>query len=297
MLPLRQGSGGRTAELVSAEHLTRAFDDRVAVREVSLSVNGGEIVALLGPNGAGKTTTIRMLAGLIRPSSGRIAINQIDASGADSGRARSAVGLLTEAPGLWERLSVRVNLLTYARLQNVANPERRLDEVLRLLDISDRVDEIAGKLSKGLKQRVAIARALIHNPPVLLLDEPTSGLDPASARHMRNLILKLRSQGHAVLLSTHNLAEAEELADRIAILKTQLLAFDTPAALRTRRGGSRVVIDLADSKDRLEIAIDEVADIPEIVARLIAEGRRIVRVTPNQRSLEDAYLELVGNDR
>ena len=297
MLPLRQGSGGRTAELVSAEHLTRAFDDRVAVREVSLSVNGGEIVALLGPNGAGKTTTIRMLAGLIRPSSGRIAINQIDVSGADSGRARSAVGLLTEAPGLWERLSVRVNLLTYARLQNVANPERRLDEVLRLLDISDRVDEIAGKLSKGLKQRVAIARALIHNPPVLLLDEPTSGLDPASARHMRNLILKLRSQGHAVLLSTHNLAEAEELADRIAILKTQLLAFDTPAALRTRRGGSRVVIDLADSKDRLEIAIDEVADIPEIVARLIAEGRRIVRVTPNQRSLEDAYLELVGNDR
>jgi ABC-2 type transport system ATP-binding protein len=297
MLPLRQGSGGRAAELVSAEHLTRAFDDRVAVRDVSLSVNSGEIVALLGPNGAGKTTTMRMLAGLILPSSGRITINQIVLPGADSGRARSAVGLLTEAPGLWERLSVRVNLLTYARLHGVAMPERRIDEVLQLLDLTDRVDETAGKLSKGLKQRVAIARALIHNPPVLLLDEPTSGLDPASARQMRNLILELRSQGHAVLVSTHNLAEAEELADRIAILKTELLAFDTPAALRSNRGGTRVVIDMEDSKDRLEFAIDDEADIPEIVTRLVSEGRRIVRVTPNQRSLEDAYLELVGDDQ
>jgi ABC-2 type transport system ATP-binding protein len=297
MLPLRQGSGGRAAELVSAEHLTRAFDDRVAVRDVSLSVNSGEIVALLGPNGAGKTTTMRMLAGLILPSSGRITINQIVLSGADSGRARSAVGLLTEAPGLWERLSVRINLLTYARLQAVANPERRIDEVLQLLDLADRVDETAGKLSKGLKQRVAIARALIHNPPVLLLDEPTSGLDPASARQMRNLILELRSQGHAVLVSTHNLSEAEELADRIAILRTELLAFDTPAALRRSRTGTGVVIDLADSTERLEFAIDDVADVPAIVARLVAEGRRIVRVTPSQRSLEDAYLELVGDDR
>jgi len=240
---------------------------------------------------------MRMLAGLILPGSGRITINQIDLSGADSGRARGAVGLLTEAPGLWERLSIRVNLVTYARLQGVENPQRRLDEVLRLVDLADRVDDIAGKLSKGLKQRVAIARALIHNPPVLLLDEPTSGLDPASARHLRNLILDLRSQGHAVLVSTHNLAEAEELADRIAILKTRLLAFDTPATLRTSRGGRRVVIELADSTNRLEIAIDDEAEIPEIVARLVAEGRRIVRVTPNQRSLEDAYLELVGNDR
>jgi ABC-2 type transport system ATP-binding protein len=297
MLALRQGTGGRAAELVSAEHLTRAFDDRVAVRDVSLSVNSGEIVALLGPNGAGKTTTMRMLAGLILPSSGRITINQIVLSGADSGRARSAVGLLTEAPGLWERLSVRVNLLTHARLQAVPNPERRLDEVLRVLDLADRVDETAGKLSKGLKQRVAIARALLHNPPVLLLDEPTSGLDPASARQMRNLILELRSQGHAVLVSTHNLSEAEELADRIAILKTELLAFDTPAALRSSRSGARVVIDLEDSRDRLEFSIDDVADIPEIVARLVVEGRRIIRVTPSQRSLEDAYLELVGNDR
>ena len=294
MAPLRQGYGREA--LVSAERLTRTFDERVAIRDVSLTVNGGEIVALLGPNGAGKTTTMRILAGLILPSSGHVTINHIAVNGAQSGRARSDVGLLTEAPGLWERLSVRVNLLTYARLQGVENPQRRLDEVLQLLDLSDRADEIAGKLSKGLKQRVAIARTLIHDPPVLLLDEPTSGLDPASARHMRNLIRDLRSQGRAVLVSTHNLAEAEELADRIAILKTELLAFDTPAALRTSRHGNHVVINLQDSS-RLEIAIDAVADIPEIVARLVAEGRRIVGVTAKQRSLEDAYLDLAGDDR
>ena len=297
MLPLRQGSGAQATALVSAERLTRAFDDRIAVRDVSLSVHAGEIVALLGPNGAGKTTTMRMLAGLIAPTSGRITINQMALTAADAGRARGAIGFLTEAPGLWERLSVRINLLTYARLQGVDNASHRVDAALRLVDLADRVHDTAGTLSKGLKQRVAVARALIHDPPVLLLDEPTSGLDPASARHLRNLILSLRSQGHAVLVSTHNLPEAEALADRIAIMKTGLLAFDTAAALRTNHGGSRVVIELASPPARLEYSIDDSAEIPDIVAKLVAEGRRIVRVSPEQRSLEDVYLELVGDDR
>jgi ABC-2 type transport system ATP-binding protein len=152
-------------------------------------------------------------------------------------------------------------------------------------------------LSKGLKQRVAIARALLHRPPVLLLDEPTSGLDPASARHMRDLILALRSQGRAVLVSTHNLAEAEALSDRIAVLKTGLLAFDTPPALRATRGGSRVVIEIEGSRDRLDIPVADISDIPAIVAKLVADGARIMRVTPDQRSLEEVYLDLVGDGR
>jgi ABC-2 type transport system ATP-binding protein len=204
--------------LLTADRLTRTFDDRVAVRDLSLSVNGGEIVTLLGPNGAGKTTTMRMLAGLILPSSGRISINHMAISSDTADDARRSVGILTEAPGLWERLSVRTNLLTYARLQGVVRPKERVDEILKRVELADRADEVAGKLSKGLKQRVAIARALIHEPPVVLLDEPTSGLDPASARHMRNLIVELRAEGRAVLVSTHNLAEAEQLSDRIAVL-------------------------------------------------------------------------------
>ncbi len=294
---LRQGFEGQVGAPLVADRLTRLFGSRVAVRDVSLSVNAGEIVALLGPNGAGKTTTMRMLAGLILPTSGRISINHIELTEATSGLARGAVGLLTEAPGLWERLSVRRNLLTYARLHGIRDPQTRVDETLRTVELIDRADELAGKLSKGLKQRVAIARALLHRPPVLLLDEPTSGLDPASARHIRDLILALRAEGRAVLVSTHNLAEAEELSDRIAVLKTQLLAFDAPSVLRTARGGSRVVIELEGSRDHLTIPVSNVSEVPAIVAKLAADGARIMRVTPDQRSLEEVYLELVGEER
>jgi ABC-2 type transport system ATP-binding protein len=297
MAHLRQSYGGQASATLTATRLTRTFDSRVAVRDVSLTLNAGEIVTLLGPNGAGKTTTMRMLAGLIQPTSGRIEINGIEVSAANSGSARSLVGLLTEAPGLWERLSVRVNLLTYARLQGVANAGSRVDEVLRQVDLADRAAELAGKLSKGLKQRVAIARALIHKPPLLLLDEPTSGLDPASARHMRNLIRGLRSEGRAVLVSTHNLGEAEELSDRIAVLKTALLAVDTPAGLRAARAGSRVVIELEGSSKGLEFPVTDLSEVPAIVARLVGEGARIVRVTPDRRSLEEAYLALVGDEQ
>jgi len=282
--------------VVIAEHLSRVFDERVAVRDVSLSVNAGEIVTLLGPNGAGKTTTMRMLAGLILPTAGRISINGIELADATAARARGSVGLLTEAPGLWERLSVRINLLTYARLHGLPDPARRVEAALADVDLLDRSSEIAGKLSKGLKQRVALARALIHQPRVLLLDEPTSGLDPASARHVRDLILGLRSDGRAVLVSTHNLGEAEELSDRIGILKTDLLAFDTLASLRAARAGGRVVIELED-RTRREFAISDVAEIPAIVSRLAGEGARIIRVTPEERSLEDVYLALVGEER
>lgn len=279
--------------MISAERLTRHFGDRVAVHDVSLAVNAGEIVALLGPNGAGKTTTMRMLAGLILPTAGRITINNIQLTESAAGEARGSVGLLTEAPGLWERLSVRTNLLTFARLHGVANAHARVNETLALVDLTDRANDAAGTLSKGLKQRVAVCRALLHQPPVLLLDEPTSGLDPASARQLRDLILTFRRQGRAILVSTHNLGEAEALADRIAILKTTMLAFDTPGALRAARGGSRVTIEFADGTTQ-EFAIDLREDIAGIVAKLSGEGRRIVRVTPEQRSLEDVYLDLVG---
>ena len=292
--------------MITAKHLTREFDERVAVRDVSLSVKAGEIVALLGPNGAGKTTTMRMLAGLILPTSGSISIDGVELTSATAARARGNVGLLTEAPGLWERLSVRANLLTYARLHSLAQPMAAVEDALRHVDLLDRANEICGKLSKGLKQRAAIARALIHRPRVLLLDEPTSGLDPASARHIRDLILGLRSEGRAILVSTHNLGEAGELADRIAVLKTNLLAFDTPSTLRSSRTGgtpspglraaSRVIIEFEGGASQ-EFPIADSGDVPAIVARLVAEGARIVRVNPDQRSLEDVYLELVGAER
>ena len=304
-----------TGALLGAEHLTRTFDARVAVRDLSFSVDAGEVVALLGPNGAGKTTTLRMLAGLLSPTAGRIVINRIVVSPSTAGRARGDVGFLTEAPGLWERLSVRLNLVTYARLQGLPAPEKRVDEVLSIVGVADRSAEVAGRLSKGLKQRVALARALVHRPSVLLLDEPTAGLDPASARQVRDLIRHLRGEGRAILVSTHNLTEAEELSDRIAVLNSRLLALETPAALRQEVGGYRVGIRvegdaapwaivaqrldgataIADG-GRLAIRLPDEGDVPDLVALLVGAGARILSVGADQRTLEEVYLDLVRGE-
>ena len=204
-----------------------------------------------------------------------------------------------------------MNLLTYARLHGLEDPARRVEDALDLVELSERAGDLAGKLSKGLKQRLAIARALIHRPPVVLLDEPTSGLDPASARHIRDLILKLRQDQRAVLVSTHNLAEAEELSDRIAVLKTRLLAIDAPATLRKAMAGAKVNVDVEGEASRwsaaamafgdaiaagsrLSVTVPDLSVVPDLVAALVSAGARVVCVLPNQRTLEEVYLELVG---
>ena len=301
--------------MVLAEALTRTFDERVAVDRLSFGVEAGEVVSLLGPNGAGKTTTFRMLAGLLLPSGGHARVDGIPLDAKTADRIRARVGLLTEAPGLWERLSVRWNLRTYARLHGVANEARRLDAVMADTGIAARADERAGSLSKGLKQRVALARALIHDPPVVLLDEPTSGLDPASARDVRGLVLRLRDAGRAVLVSTHNLAEAEAISDRVAVLSTRLLAFDTPANLLRRLGA--VVIEIEMDGDaasfrgivertgatiddveatRLRLRLGTAPAVADVVAALVHAGARVQRVEPQTASLEEAYLSLVRAD-
>ncbi len=232
------------SEVVRTSGLSRSFDGRPAVDDLTLSVHAGEVLCLLGPNGAGKTTTFRMLAALLLPTRGEVMVAGTPLTPDTADQVRGRVGLLTEAPGLWERLTVRANLLTYARLHGVPDENRRVAAVMQDVGIDDRADDRAGALSKGLKQRVAIARALVHDPPVVLLDEPTSGLDPANARHVRDLIGRLRADGRAVLVSTHNLAEAEDLADRIAILNTRLIAYDTPRRLREQRRGATLIIDV-----------------------------------------------------
>jgi ABC-2 type transport system ATP-binding protein len=301
--------------VVETRALTRRFDDRLAVDGLTLTVGAGEVVTLLGPNGAGKTTTFRMLAGLLAPTGGEVTIAGTRLTASSAGEMRSRVGLLTEAPGLWERLTVRRNLRTYAALHGVPDEEARVATVMEAVGIGDRADDRAGALSKGLKQRVALARAIVHDPPVVLLDEPTSGLDPASARHVRGLIRQMRDEGRAVMVSTHNLAEAEALSDRIAVLNTRLLACDTPRRLREERRAALVVIEVDGEAAEWSAAAREasgvpavadgstlalrVADpdaVPDIVSALVAAGARIRRVEPRHPTLEDAYLALVRDD-
>jgi ABC-2 type transport system ATP-binding protein len=302
----------RPESTLTASHLTRRFDTRLAVDDVSFDLVPGEIVALLGPNGAGKTTTLRILGGLIRPTSGSVLLDQQIVTPATASRLRGSIGFLTEMPGLWERLTVRHNLDVYARLHGIASPALAVDRMLDLFGISDRARDVAGELSKGLKQRVALARTLLHDPPIVLLDEPTAGLDPRSAHDLRELVRRLRDERRAVLLSTHNLDEVDRVADRVAVLRTRLVALDTPAALRTRLFGRRVRVELARDaashvsmlraggiNDVMEhgavisVGLDEHVTIAGLVRRLIEGGAAINAVIPEERSLEDVYLRLL----
>ena len=298
------------APVLSAARLTRRFGTRVAVEDVSFGLASGEIFALLGPNGAGKTTTLRMLAGLIAPSAGAVEVDGQAVTAATAPRLRRQVGFLTEAPGLWDRLTVRQNLVVYARLQGLADPALAVDRMLGVFEIADRAEEPAAQLSKGLRQRVALARTLLHNPPIILLDEPTSGLDPESALGVRELILRLRHERRAVLLSTHNLDEVERIADRVAVLRTRLVAVDTPAALRTRLFGARVRISVSSDVGRFaallradgaDVRIDGGAmsiaadgtSVPRLVRRVVEAGGAIESVVPESAPLEQIYLRLL----
>src|ERR1051325_11025774 len=175
--------------MLQAESLTKTFGPRLAVDRLSFDVQAGEIFALVGPNGAGKTTTLRMLAGLITPSSGALRVQGQPTVGAESAL-RASIGFLTEAPGLWDRLTVRQNLRVHARLHGLAKPDRAVDSVLDLFGITNRAAEPTAVLSKGLRQRVALARTLLHDPRAVLLDEPTSGLDPENARDVRERVAR-----------------------------------------------------------------------------------------------------------
>ncbi len=283
--------------------------------DVSFDVASGEIFALLGPNGAGKTTTLRMLAGLIEPTAGTVSIGGEVMTRRTAVHLRGRIGFLTEAPGLWDRLPVRQNLQVYARLHGLPDSKRAVDEALATFDLTARAAEPAAQLSKGLKQRVALARTLLHQPDVVLLDEPTSGLDPEASREVRDLILRLRDQGRAILLSTHNLDEVERVANRVAVLRGRLVASDTPQALRTRLFGARLrivldgpaarfgellrqrgVVDVEADGRVLSIAVkDTSADAPAIVRTLVDSGAGITTVAPEQAPLEEIYLKLLSD--
>lgn len=299
--------------MLSAVHLTRRFESRVAVDDATFEIRRGEIFALLGPNGAGKTTTLRMLAGLIEPTSGEVRLGGRPVDRGNAGHLRSRVGFLTEAPGLWDRLTVRENLRTYARLHGLPSPDAVVARAMGAFGIADRRDEPAAVLSKGLKQRVALARTLLHNPDIVLLDEPTSGLDPESARDVRELIVTLRNENRAVLLSTHNLDEVERVADRVAVLRQRLIALGTPESLRHQLFGTRVRVRLAGpampfvaalrsagfpgvAADGTSLSVptaDPPAATPALVRVLVNAGAAILEVGGEERSLEEVYLRLV----
>jgi ABC-2 type transport system ATP-binding protein len=305
--------------VIAVEGLERRFGVVTALRDVSFTVPAGQIYGLLGPNGAGKTTTVRILAGLIAPSAGRVRVVDLEL-GRDNRQIRSLTGILTESPGLHDRLTARQNLTYYARLYGLTDAAVRVavDRYLAVVGLTDAADRRVGGYSKGMRQRVAIARALLHEPRVIYLDEPTSALDPEAAKSIRELVVTLRDEGRSIVLCTHNLDEAERVCDRIGILNGRLLAEGTPADLRRRGraeatrvaldGGSVDVSVLAAALGTLPFVRNARAeggdlwvelaqprrDTPELVRELVSRGARVMAVAEDVASLEQVYLELVG---
>jgi len=302
--------------MITARGLTRRFGDLVAVDGLHLDVRQGEVFGFLGPNGAGKTTTVRMLAALIAPSGGEATVAGCRV-GRENGRLRSKVGVLTETPGLYKRLSAYDNLAFFARLQGVANVRGSVERYLKLFELWDRRNDLVGTFSKGMRQKLAVARALVHEPSVLFLDEPTAGLDPEAAKTVRDLIESLRSGERTTFLCTHNLDEADRLCDRVALFKSRLIRVGEPAALRDEMYGRRTVVHLANYREGLEEEIglpfvhgvevidrklivsldDPDVDNPPLVRRLVEMGAEVQYVNELRVSLEDMYLDLMeGND-
>jgi sodium transport system ATP-binding protein len=225
---------------VVVEHLSKRFGAALAVDDLSFSVAPGEIYGLLGPNGAGKTTTLRVLAAILTPTTGRASVGGVDVA-LDAQRARRQLGFLTGGTGLYARLAGHELLRYFGRLHGL--PDTVIDErtalLSRALDLTDVLPRRCGALSTGQRQRLSVARAVLHDPAVLVLDEPTVGLDVLASRFLRDFVRGERDRGKAVVFSTHYLAEAELLCDRIGLIhRGRMVAEGTPAELRGRAGGT-----------------------------------------------------------
>jgi len=303
--------------MIETIDLSKEFDGVWAVDSLNLTVSTGQILALLGPNGAGKTTTIRMLTTILKPSRGKARIMGYDIL-TQAEEVRAHVGVLTEQHGLYPRMRAREYLEFFGRTYKMEQSmlQKRVEELLVYFGLNEAQDKRLGQYSKGMRQKLALARALIHDPTVLLLDEPTSAMDPASARLVRNAIQQLRSKDRAIVICTHNLAEAEELADQIAIIRQgRLILQGTPAELKRKLPGkAQVVIRFLVNEEDFSPKLDSVVTLleigkdyliyetdqpeqvtPIILEKLIQQGLRIYSVERRENSLEEVYLNAVAN--
>lgn len=305
--------------MIETQNLGKCFNTFWAVDGLNLSVAPGRILALLGQNGAGKTTTVRMLSGLLLPSAGKASVAGFDVS-TSGPRVRQVVGVLTEQHGLYGRMSAEEYLDFFGQLYGLTGKTRaaRIDYLLGYFELARVRRQRIGEYSKGMRQKLALARALIHEPPVLLLDEPTSAMDPESSRLVRDEISRLRSAKRSIIMCTHNLAEAEALADTVAIIfRGKILVQGTQAELRTRvlgepefearfatawRAESTPLPNGVTLAERNELAVrfrvqnPEVAN-PLLLQELSARHAPIVSFQAVPRTLETVYLRAMQEAR
>lgn len=304
--------------MIECNALTKDFGSFRAVDAVDLDVAAGEVLALLGPNGAGKTTTVRMMTSILQPTSGTARLAGYDVTQHPE-RVRANVGVLTEQHGLYERMKGLEYLRFFGQVYHIPPDRlrRRSLDLMERFDLSFALDKRLGEYSKGMKQKLALVRAMLHDPPVLLLDEPTSAMDPLSAKQVRDAIIELRQDERTFMITTHNLTEAQTLADRIAIIRHgRIIAngtFDALAAqfaglplmeLRSAADMDGLADDLADlvvvedsGPDWLRFRVtDPRQQNPQVLARAAALGVPVVTLSQVTRTLEDIYLQVVKDD-
>lgn len=304
--------------MIIAENLGKSFDNFTAVRDLDLHVGAGELLALLGPNGAGKTTTVRMLSSILRPTTGKAAVNGYDVV-REAAHVRRSIGMLTEQPGLYLRMTGIEYLLFYGRLYGMSDDaiRERGFALFNRFDMADAHERRLGQYSKGMRQKVGLIRAMLHKPAVLLLDEPTSAMDPHSAKLVRDTIKEMRDDQRAIILCTHNLAEAEALSDRIAIIKKgAIVAKGSPAELKQQLLGlpqlevrvdqhlngqiqdleNLVTIELVGEQSIRYRTPNPEQTNPLLVRRLGELGLGIVSLQEVSQSLEEVYLRVVADE-
>jgi len=301
--------------LIETFDLTKQFDTLTAVDHLTFTVNEGELLALLGPNGAGKTTTVRMLSSIIKPTTGTARIAGYDVT-KNAVEVRHIVGHLTEFPGLYLRMRPFEYFDFFGELQGMprAATRARAEELMKHFGLWDARNRRFGEFSKGMRQKAALIRAMLHNPRVLFLDEPTSAMDPHSAKQVRDAIADLCHRGHTILLCTHNLHEAEMLANRIAVIRRgQLIALGSPAELKRRLlglpiwevrlahplgqpwphlNGNLQIESMDETCLRYRVASPETAN-PLLLDRLHEIGASVLALSEIARGLEDVYFKLV----
>jgi ABC-2 type transport system ATP-binding protein len=302
--------------LIETLELTKQFDTLVAVDHITFTVDEGEILALLGPNGAGKTTTVRMLSSILKPTYGTARIAGYDVV-RDAQKVRHLIGHLTEFPGLYLRMRPLDYLDFFGELHHMPREKcrARAEELMRRFDLWDARTRRLGEFSKGMRQKMALIRAMLHSPRVLFLDEPTSAMDPHSAKQVRDAIASLRGSGHTIVLCTHNLYEAETLADRIAVIRRgKLIAFGEPEELKRKLLGPPMwEVRLARPMPVPWVSLDGYLQVissdayamryytetpevtnPLLVRRLQEIGAQVLSLQQAPRSLEEVYLKLVS---
>jgi len=300
--------------MIEVQQLTKKFNGTPVLRGVDFQVKEGEIFGYLGPNGAGKTTTLRVILGLLKPTSGKASVFGKDLGDNDDLRRR--VGVLLENDGLYERLSAYENLNYYAQLYSVPDMEEKIRNLLKFVGLSDRQNDKVGTFSKGMKRRLALARSIIHDPDVLFYDEPSAGLDPEAQKMVRDLILRLAGEkGRTIFLNSHDLDEVQRVCSRIAILqKGEMRAYDTVENLRKKFSKPAVEIALADEKEAekaldLLNSLDYVSECERdglritatiegektstIISVLMKNGIKVEEAKKVTKSLEDIYLDIV----